>query len=157
MKQKLPEAMLKAFTEARAAAERGEVPVGAVIVNSDGKILVAAGNRSLELRDPTAHAEILALREAAAHLGNYRLPGCSLYVTLEPCLMCSGAILHSRMAHLVFGASDPKTGAAGSILNVYDEARLNHHTMVRSGVLAEECGALLSSFFASRRQRTVVV
>lgn len=145
-----------ALEAAHEAASAGEVPVGAVVV-LDGKVIGRGFNQPIRQNDPTAHAEILALRQAATHLGNYRLPGCALYVTLEPCLMCSGAILHSRLARLVFGASDPKTGAAGSILNVYDEARLNHHTTVRSGVLAEECGALLSSFFASRRQRTVVV
>ena len=148
--------MQLALEAAHDAASAGEVPVGAVVVQ-DGKLIGRGFNQPILRSDPTAHAEIMALREAAAHLGNYRLPGCTLYVTLEPCLMCSGAIMHSRLARVVFGASDPKTGVAGSVLNVYDEARLNHHTIVRGGVLAEECGALLSSFFAARRQRTAVV
>ena len=148
--------MQLALEAAHHAASAGEVPVGAVVVQ-DGKLIGRGFNQPILRNDPTAHAEIMALREAAAHLGNYRLPGCTLYVTLEPCLMCSGAIMHSRLARVVFGASDPKTGVAGSVLNVYDEARLNHHTIVCGGVLAEECGALLSSFFAARRQRTVLV
>lgn len=148
--------MQLALEAAHDAASAGEVPVGAVVVQ-DGKLIGRGFNQPILRSDPTAHAEIMALREAAAHLGNYRLPGCTLYVTLEPCLMCSGAIMHSRLARVVFGASDPKTGVAGSVLNVYDEARLNHHTIVRGGVLAEECGALLSSFFAARRQRTALV
>ena len=106
--------------------------------------------------DPTAHAEIMALRDAAARLGNYRLPGCELYVTLEPCVMCSGAIMHARIARVVFGARDPKTGVAGSVLDLFAEPRLNHHATIEGGVLADECGRMLSSFFAARRGRTLV-
>lgn len=126
------------------------MPVGAVVVK-DGIVVGSGFNQPIGRHDPTAHAEIAALRDAAARLGNYRLPGCELYVTLEPCVMCAGAILHARIARVVFGASDPKTGAAGSVVNLFAERRLNHHTEVVGGMLAEECGAMLSAFFARRR------
>lgn len=143
--------MRAALALADEAAARGEVPVGAVVVA--GGVIVGRGfNAPISLHDPTAHAEIAALREAAAALGNYRLPGCDLYVTLEPCAMCAGAIMHARIRRLVFGAADPKTGACGSVVNLFDEARLNHHTTVAAGVLAQECAALLSDFFAARRR-----
>jgi tRNA(adenine34) deaminase len=128
----------------------GEVPVGAVVV-ADGRIVGRGFNAPISRRDPTGHAEIAALRDAAAALGNYRLPDCDLYVTLEPCAMCAGAILHARIRRLVFGARDPKTGACGSVIDLLAEPRLNHHTDVTGGVLADECGALLSAFFAERR------
>ena len=128
----------------------GEVPVGAVVVK-DGEIVGRGFNAPISRHDPSAHAEMMALRDAAQRLGNYRLVGCELFVTLEPCLMCAGAIMHARIARLVYGASDPKTGACGSVLDVFSERRLNHHTEVTGGVLAEECGALLSNFFALRR------
>ncbi len=140
---------------ARAAATLGEVPVGAVVV-SNGAIVGRGFNQPIGRHDPTAHAEVLALRDAATRLGNYRLPGCSLYVTLEPCVMCAGAIMHARIERVVFGARDPKTGAAGSVVDLFAEDRLNHHAEVASGVRAEECGALLSGFFAARRARTEV-
>ena len=148
--------MQVALELARQAASADEVPVGAVVVKG-GQIVGRGYNQPIGPHDPTAHAEVMALRDAAQHLGNYRLPGCTLYVTLEPCLMCCGAILHARMARLVFGASDPKTGAAGSVMNVFAETRLNHHTEASGGVMAQECGTLLSNFFVARRQRTVLV
>jgi len=132
------------------AAEAGEVPVGAIVVK-DGVIIGRGSNAPISLNDPSAHAEMLALRDAAKTLGNYRLVGCSLYVTLEPCAMCSGAIQHARIAHLVYGASDPKTGACGSVIDLMAESRLNHHAEVTAGVMAAECGAVLSGFFAARR------
>ncbi|MDP2695569.1 MAG: tRNA adenosine(34) deaminase TadA [Gallionella sp.] len=128
----------------------GEVPVGAVVVK-DGEIVGRGFNAPISRHDPSAHAEMMALRDAAQRLGNYRLVGCELFVTLEPCLMCAGAMMHARIARLVYGASDPKTGACGSILDVFAERRLNHHAEVTGGVLAEECGAMLSNFFAMRR------
>jgi tRNA(adenine34) deaminase len=128
----------------------GEVPVGAVIVR-DGQVLATGFNQPIAEHDPTAHAEIRALRAAAALLGNYRLAGCTLYVTLEPCAMCAGAIQHARIARLVYGARDPKTGACGSVVDLFAEAKLNHHTVVNGGVLAVRCGRLLSDFFAERR------
>jgi tRNA(adenine34) deaminase len=140
----------EALALARVAQARGEVPVGAIIVR-DGVIVGRGGNAPIAANDPTAHAEIAALREAAATLGNYRLPDCDLYVTLEPCAMCAGAIMHARVRRLVFGARDPKTGACGSIVDLFGDARLNHHTVVTADVLAPECGALLSAFFAARR------
>jgi tRNA(adenine34) deaminase len=126
------------------------VPVGALVVR-DGEIVGRGYNSPISRQDPSAHAEIQAMREAALTLGNYRLVGCTLYVTLEPCAMCAGAIQHARIARLVFGASDPKTGACGSVVNLMEEARLNHHAEVTAGVMAQECGRLLSDFFASRR------
>ncbi len=140
---------------ARDAATLGEVPVGAVVV-LDGEIVGRGCNQPIGRHDPTAHAEVLALRDAAARLGNYRLPGCTLYVTLEPCAMCIGAIFHARLGRVVFGARDPKTGAAGSVINLFAEERLNHHAEIVGGVRGEECGALLSGFFAARRQKTEV-
>jgi tRNA(adenine34) deaminase len=142
--------MGEALALAHAAAARGEVPVGAVVVR-DGVVIGRGGNAPIAHNDPTAHAEIAALRDAGRALGNYRLPDCSLYVTLEPCAMCAGAIMHARIARLVFGASDPKTGACGSVVDLFAETRLNHHAAVTGGVRAAECGALLSSFFAARR------
>lgn len=139
---------------ARTAGSLGEVPVGAVVVK-DGEIVGRGYNQPIGKHDPTAHAEVMALRDAAQKLGNYRLPGCTLYVTLEPCAMCSGAIMHARIGRVVFGATDPKTGVAGSVINLYSEERLNHHASIEGGVLAGECGALLSSFFAARRNKTV--
>ena len=133
------------------AAERGEVPVGALVVK-DGKVIGRGYNAPISSKDPTAHAEIQALREASTALGNYRLEGCSLYVTLEPCAMCAGAIIHARIARLVYAAADPKTGACGSVVDLFAERRLNHHAEVTGGVLAEEAGRLLSEFFAARRK-----
>jgi len=142
--------MRLALAEAHTAAEAGEVPVGAVVVR-DGQVIATGRNAPIAGRDPTAHAEIVALRAAALALGNYRLDGCTLYVTLEPCAMCSGAMLHARLARVVFGADDPKTGAAGSVLNLFAQTRLNHHTQVAGGVLAPECASLLREFFKERR------
>jgi tRNA(adenine34) deaminase len=146
--------MRLALDQAHNALLVGEVPVGAVIVRHDGGVMqvVATGyNRPVTTHDPTAHAEIVALRHAATLLGNYRLPGCTLYVTLEPCAMCAMALMHARLARVVWAAPDPKTGAAGSVLDLFAEPRLNHHTAVRGGVLAEPCGALLREFFVRRR------
>lgn len=139
-----------ALAQARLAWERGEVPVGAVLVR-DGEVIATGFNQPISGHDPTAHAEIVALRAAAEKLGNYRLPGCELYVTLEPCIMCSGAMMHARLARVVYAATDPKTGACGSVVNLFDERRLNHHTEVVGGVLADEAGSLLKAFFAERR------
>lgn len=143
--------MLRALELARTALAEGEVPVGAVL-ELDGVILGEGYNCPIGSRDPTAHAEIRALRQAAERAGNYRLPGATLYVTLEPCLMCAGAIIHARASRLVFGASDPKTGVCGGLLNLFAEARLNHHTQVSAGVLAEPSSQLLRTFFATRRR-----
>ena len=143
--------MARALDLARAAAEAGEVPVGALVVLGD-EIIGRGSNQPVGGHDPTAHAEVVALRDAAIRLGNYRLPGATLYVTLEPCVMCAGAIMHARISRLVFGASDPKTGAVGSVVNLFAEPRLNHHAEVEGGILAEECGRMLSQFFAARRQ-----
>jgi len=143
--------MAEALSLARAADARGEVPVGAIVV-CDDRIVGRGGNAPIEACDPTAHAEIAALREAAATLRNYRLPGCALYVTLEPCAMCVGAVLHARIARLVYGARDPKTGACGSVIDLPGETRLNHHTRVTGGIAAGACGTLLTQFFAARRQ-----
>ena len=144
--------MRAALEQARMAQAAGEVPVGAVMVK-DGEIIGTGFNAPISGHDPTAHAEIRALREAAQQLGNYRLPGCELYVTLEPCAMCVGAMLHARVARLIYGAADPKTGACGSVVNLFAEPRLNHHASLSAGVLAEECGALLRDFFAARRAK----
>lgn len=140
---------------AREAAGLDEVPVGAIVVK-DGEIVGRGFNQPIGRHDPTAHAEVMAIRDAAQRLGNYRLPGCTLYVTLEPCAMCIGAIFHARIGRVVFGTCDPKTGAAGSVIDLFAEERLNHHAEVVGGVRAEECGMLLSNFFAARRQRTEV-
>jgi tRNA(adenine34) deaminase len=145
-----PRFMELALAEARRAWEQGEVPVGAVVVR-DGEVVATGFNQPIGSHDPSAHAEIVALRAAAARLGNYRLPGCELYVTLEPCAMCSGAMMHARLARVVYAALDPKTGACGSVLDLFSEARLNHHTEVVGGVLAEEASTMLKGFFAERR------
>ena len=142
--------MRAALELAAQAAQLGEVPVGAVVVK-DGAIIGRGFNRPITSSDPTAHAEILALRQAAAALGNYRLPGCELYVTLEPCAMCVGAMVHARVARIVFGAPDPKTGACGSIVDLPGLATFNHHGRFEGGLLAEECGGVLKRFFAERR------
>jgi len=143
--------MRVALELAEKAESLGEVPVGAVVVRND-EIVGRGFNAPISRHDPSAHAEMMALRDAAQRLGNYRLVGCELFVTLEPCLMCAGAIMHARIARLVYGASDPKTGACGSVIDVLGEGlRLNHHAEVTGGVLAEECGAMLSNFFLLRR------
>jgi tRNA(adenine34) deaminase len=144
-------AMRIALDQARNAWLVGEVPVGAVILRG-GQVIATGYNRPVTEHDPTAHAEIVALRHAATLLGNYRLPECELYVTLEPCAMCAMAMLHARLKRVVFGAFDPKTGAAGSVLDLFGEPRLNHHTQRLGGVLAQECGAMLREFFAERRE-----
>ncbi len=144
--------MRAALREAARAAREEEVPVGAVVVFND-RLVARAHNRPIGMRDPAAHAEILALRRAARKLGNYRLNGCCLYVTIEPCAMCAGAIVHARIERLVFGASDLKSGACGSALKVLNHPRVNHRVEVRRGVLKEECGALLRDFFAVRRKK----
>ena len=142
--------MAQAIAQARNAEALGEVPVGAVVVK-DGQIIATGYNHPIGAHDPTLHAEIVALRNAARALGNYRLPGCELYVTLEPCVMCAGAMMHARIARVVYGATDPKTGACGSVLDLFAQEKLNHHTAVAGGVMAEECGILLKEFFAARR------
>ncbi|MGO9336502.1 MAG: tRNA adenosine(34) deaminase TadA [Terracidiphilus sp.] len=144
------EAMQAALAEARLAAEAGEVPIGAVVV-WNREILACGQNRVLRSVDPTAHAEIIALRLAAEALGNYRLKGCTLYVTLEPCAMCAGAMIHARLDRLVFAAADPKAGAAGSVLAVLNHPQLNHRMQVEQGILAEESAELLRRFFRERR------
>lgn len=146
--------MQLALNLAEKAALAGEVPVGAIVVK-DGEVIGYGGNAPIDSHDPTAHAEIMAIRHAAKYLGNYRLVGCTLYVTLEPCAMCAGAIQHARIARLVFGASDPKTGACGSVVNLMAEPKLNHHTAVTPHVLALECGHFLSTFFRERRKKLV--
>lgn len=146
------EYMQMALQLAEQAALAGEVPVGAIVVKA-GEIIGRGHNAPISRHDPTAHAEIQAMREAARTLGNYRLVDCTLYVTLEPCAMCSGAMQHARIARLVYGASDPKTGACGSVIDLMAEPRLNHHAEVSKGVLAGECGAILSQFFSARRRK----
>ena len=147
--------MRAAIELAREAGANDEVPVGAVVV-LNGEIVGRGFNQPIGRHDPSAHAEIMALRDAGARLGNYRLPGCELYVTLEPCAMCAGAIMHSRIARVVYGAADPKTGVAGSVVDLFAEPRLNHHATIERGVLGDECGRMLSSFFAARRNKTLV-
>lgn len=142
--------MREALRLAEQAAQAGEVPVGAVVVK-DGEIVGRGSNAPISRHDPTSHAEIAALRDASQRLGNYRLVGCELFVTLEPCVMCVGAMFHARIARVVYGASDPKTGAAGSVLDLFAETRINHHARIEGGVLAQECGKVLSDFFAMRR------
>ena len=142
--------MALALEQAQLAWQHGEVPVGAVVV-CDGAVIATGFNQPIGRHDPTAHAEIVALRAAAEHLGNYRLPGCTLYVTLEPCVMCSGAMMHARLARVVYAAQDPKTGACGSVLDLFAEEKLNHHAAVEGGVLADEAGTMLKAFFAERR------
>ena len=146
--------MQAALALAAEAALAGEVPVGAVVVK-DGAIIGRGSNAPISRHDPSAHAEILALRDAASSIGNYRLVGCTLYVTLEPCAMCSGAIQHARISRLVYGAKDPKTGACGSVVDLMAEPMLNHHTEVAGGVMADTCGLMLSSFFAERRSKKI--
>jgi tRNA(adenine34) deaminase len=151
------EFMQLALDQARHAWTLGEVPVGAVVVK-DGEVIAVGYNQPIGRHDPTAHAEIVALRAAAEKIGNYRLPGCELYVTLEPCVMCSGAMMHARLARVVYAAQDPKTGAAGSVVNLFAQEQLNHHTEVLGGVMADEASAMLRGFFAERRnaaRRTV--
>src|SRR4051794_40232795 len=143
--------MAIAVAEAERAVAAGEVPVGAVVVAADGRELARAANAPIALHDPTAHAEVLALRAAGAAIGNYRLSGCTLYVTVEPCAMCVGAALHARIATLVFGCTDPKAGAAGSVLDLTQNARLNHRIAVVGGVEEARCRTLLQTFFAARR------
>lgn len=143
--------MQLALQQAQRAAELGEVPVGAVLVK-DGQVIASAYNQPIALHDPSAHAEIQVMRLAAQKLANYRLVDCTLYVTLEPCAMCAGAIQHARIATLVYGASDSKTGACGSVINLMNESKLNHHTQVFAGILAEPCGAILSDFFKQKRK-----
>jgi len=142
--------MRLALEQADRARIEGEVPVGAVVVK-DGEVIAVGYNQPIGRHDPTAHAEIVALRAAAENLGNYRLPGCELYVTLEPCAMCSGAMMHARLARVVYAASDPKTGVCGSVLDLFSHEALNHHTGVVGGVLAEEASTMLKRFFAERR------
>ncbi|MEC5218708.1 tRNA(adenine34) deaminase [Actimicrobium sp. GrIS 1.19] len=141
----------QALDQAHNAWALGEVPVGAVLVK-DGQVIATGFNQPIGTHDPSAHAEIMALRAAAALIGNYRLPGCELFVTLEPCAMCAGAMLHARLARVVYGASDPKTGCCGSVINLFEQEKLNHQTELVGGVMAEECGQLLKDFFAERRQ-----
>ena len=143
--------MREALAEARRAAASGEVPVGAVVVGAAGELLARAHNRREAEQDPTAHAELVAVRRAAAASGSWRLEGATVYVTLEPCAMCAGALVLARVARLVFGASDPKAGYCGSLGDLVRDPRLNHRLEVAAGVLAEECGALLRGFFAARR------
>ena len=144
--------MRSALTEARKGAREGEVPVGAVVVRA-GQILARAHNRPIGSSDPAAHAEVMALRRAARKLGNYRLGGCSLYVTIEPCPMCAGAAVHARLQRVIFGAPDPKAGAAGSVLDVLRHPKLNHRVEVSGGVLERECGEVLRDFFRQRRSK----
>ncbi len=141
-----------AYDEATEAANRGEVPVGAVLVDDNGRILARAGNSTISLSDPSAHAEILVLRQAGLSLGNYRLLKTTMYVTLEPCIMCMGAMIHARISRLVFGAFDPKTGAAHSCYQIGRDGLLNHNMIIESGLLADECGLLLKNFFKARRK-----
>ena len=143
--------MREALMLAGKAAAAGEVPVGAVVVK-DGVIVGRGHNQPVSSRDPTAHAEVMALRDAAGMLGNYRLTECDLFVTLEPCVMCAGAIMHARIRRLVYGAADPKTGACGSVVNLFADSRLNHHASISGGLMGDEAGKLLQHFFAARRQ-----
>lgn len=145
--------MALALALANQAQQQGEVPVGAVLVDVNGQIIGQGYNQVITNCDPTAHAEMVALRDAAKHLGNYRTPETTLYVTLEPCAMCLGAILHARVARLVFGAYDPKTGACGSKLNLAEPGLINHHTTVHGGVLASSCGDILTQFFQRKRRQ----
>ena len=142
--------MQQAIEQAKLAAAAGEVPVGAVLVQ-DAQVISTGFNQPISNTDPSAHAEMMAIRSAAQALSNYRLPGSTLYVTLEPCAMCAGAMLHARIDRVVFGAIDPKTGAAGSVLDVFSEKRINHQTQVEGGVMGQECGQLLRDFFKERR------
>jgi tRNA(adenine34) deaminase len=148
------ELMREAMAQARAAEAAGEVPVGAIIVSPAGEVIARASNRVLRDSDPTAHAEIVALRSAGSILENYRLLGCTLYSTLEPCSMCAGAILHARIARLVYAAADPKAGACGSVIAVMNHPSLNHRVELVDGVLADECGKMLTDFFRAKRTQT---
>jgi len=143
--------MSEALALARQAAAAGEVPVGAVVVK-DGAVIGRGFNRPVSERDPTAHAEVMALRDAAGRMGNYRLSACELYVTLEPCAMCAGAILHARISRVIYGATDPKSGACGSVVNLFADSRLNHHATIVGGVGVGEAGKLLQEFFSARRR-----
>jgi len=143
--------MREALGLARQAAESGEVPVGAVVVKA-GAVVGRGYNRPLSGKDPTAHAEVMALRDAAERIGNYRLGECELYVTLEPCAMCAGAIMHARVSRVVYGAADPKSGACGSVVDLFAQGRLNHHATIVGGVMAEEAARLLQDFFSARRK-----
>ncbi len=142
-----------ALEQAQLAREAGEVPVGAIVV-MDGKIVGRGYNKPISSNDPSSHAEIDALRDAAKNVGNYRLTGASLFVTIEPCLMCAGAIMHARIERVVFGAKDPKTGVCGSVLDVFAEPRLNHHASVTRGVLEDECGNIMTQFFLDKRRKS---
>jgi Cytosine/adenosine deaminases len=144
--------MRRALALAEQAWRDGEVPVGAVVCDASGRVIGEGANRPIGSSDPTAHAEIQALRQACRAVGNYRLPGATLYVTLEPCAMCMGAMLHARLARVVYGASDPKTGACGGVLDLPSISVLNHQTRVEGGVLADECGDLLRAFFRQKRE-----
>lgn len=146
--------MRLALEQAVRAKDLGEVPVGAVLLDASGQVIATGFNRTIADHDPTAHAEIVALRAAAREVQNYRLPGATLYVTLEPCAMCLGAMLHARLGRIVFAAADPKTGACGSVVNLLEHATLNHQTVLTSGILAEECGTYLRDFFKDRRGKT---
>lgn len=143
--------MQLALAQADLASQLGEVPVGAVVLDALGNLLGQGYNRTITDHDPTAHAEVVALRDAAQRVGNYRLPDSRVYVTLEPCVMCMGAMMHARVAHVVFGATDPKTGACGSVLDLAAIAQINHHTTVLGGLMADACGQALSDFFRNRR------
>lgn len=145
--------MALALEEAKKAGQKGEVPIGCVIVAETGKVISAAHNLTISLSDPTAHAEILAIRKAAENLGNYRLPGLVLYATIEPCIMCMGAIVHARFSRVVFGARDEKWGGAGSLYNLADDSRLNHSLAVVPGVCADACRTLMQDFFRQRRKQ----
>ena len=140
-----------ALIEAKKAGQMGEVPIGAILVSENGTILSATHNRTIALADPTAHAEILALREAARKINNYRLLNTALYVTVEPCIMCMGAIVHARISRVVFGASDPKWGAAGSLYNYAEDDRLNHRLEITKGVCEQDCRTLMQNFFRAKR------
>lgn len=142
--------MRQALDQAHNAWALGEVPVGAILVR-EGTVIATGFNQPIGTHDPTAHAEIMALRAAASLLGNYRLPGCELFVTLEPCAMCAGAMMHARLARVVYGAPDPKTGACGSVVNLFEQEKLNHHTEIVGGVMTDQCSSLLKDFFAERR------
>ena len=149
--------MWLAIDQARAAEAAGEVPVGAVVFSPEGELIGAGNNQVIRLSDPTAHAEIVAMRAAAEHLNNYRLTGCTLVCTLEPCAMCAGAMVHARLGRLIYAARDPKAGADGSVMQVLNHPALNHKVQVTGGVLADECGALLVDFFRSRRKSTAAL
>jgi tRNA(adenine34) deaminase len=146
--------MQRAMAQARAAEALGEVPVGAVLVSADGELLAEGHNRTISNSDPSAHAEIQVLREAGRKLGNYRLPDTTLYVTLEPCAMCAMALVHARVKRLVYAASDPKTGACGSVFDLLSDGRHNHNVMAEGGLFGEQAGALLSAYFKAKRKRT---